>query len=168
LSTPLEHEARDASAQRLHKVVRADPALLRRLRRPLTTGQKLQLAVEILAAYVRVRRALGRAPLPEQLALLRRGVNAPEVPAWQMPEQHIQAARLGRAVARVLPRLPGDTRCLTQALVLTHLLGRRGIGSTLEIAVAPGDDFVAHAWVEHGGVPLLRAEDPGFNQLCRL
>jgi hypothetical protein len=168
LSHTLEHEARDASAQRLREVVRADAALRRRIRRPLTTSEKLRLITEILFAYARVRRGLGRAPLPQLLALLRRGVTDPEVPAWQVPEQHIQAARLGRAVARLLPRLPGDTRCLTQALVLTDLLGRRRIGSTLAIAVAPSGDVQAHAWVEHGGVPLLRAESPGFGRLVGL
>ena len=52
--------------------------------------------------------------------------------------------------------------------MLTDLLGKRAIGSKLGIAVAPGDDFVAHACVEHRGVPLLRAEDPGLGRLVCL
>ena len=72
LSHTLEHEAHDASAQRLRKVVQADAALRDRLRHPRTTGQKLRLATEILVGYARVRRARSRAPLPEQLGLLRR------------------------------------------------------------------------------------------------
>jgi hypothetical protein len=42
-----------------------------------------------------------------------------------------------------------------RSLVLTALLSRRGIASTLVIGVRPGGEFGAHAWVEHEGAPLL-------------
>ena len=131
--------------------------------------EKGRLAAEIAAAYVRVRRLIHRRPIVELLGDLRAGVEDPGTPAELAAEEHRRALRLGRAVTRVLPRLPGDTRCLTQALVLTSLLARRRIGSTLLIAVAPGEDQLhAHAWLEHGGAPVLPGDGPGYGRLVRL
>ena len=76
-----------------------------------------------------------------------------------------EARRLGRAVIRTLDPLPGDTRCLVRSLVLTRLLARRGIASTLVIGARTTPGFLAHAWVEHRGVAVL---DPGGGQFARL
>jgi hypothetical protein len=78
------------------------------------------------------------------------------------------ARQLGRAVTRVLGLLPGDTRCLVRSLVLTRLLARRGAQSKLVIGTRTGPDFLAHAWVECGGVPVLSAGDGSFARLAEL
>ena len=59
------------------------------------------------------------------------------------------------AVARTLRLLPTDSRCLMRSLVLSALLARRGIDSSLVIGVRTAEAFGAHAWVEHEGRPLL-------------
>lgn len=160
--------ARDDSAAGLVDAVRADPALRHRARRRLGLTEKVRLAVEILATYVRVRRGVHVVALPDLLAALRRGVVDRETPARSLPGEHVTAVRLGRAVMGTMSWLPGDTRCLTRSLVLTTILARRDIGSTLLIAVAPEGEFRAHAWVEHGGVPVLPADEPGFGRLVAL
>ena len=161
-------DARREAAARAAQTVRDDARLRERAARRLRTGEKLRLSAEILVAYVRVRRRISARPLPELLAFLRGGVLDSGVPAALAAEEHVTAVRLGRATARALRRLPGDTRCLTQSLVLTALLARRGIGSRLVIAVSPGGTFAAHAWVEHGGVPVLPAEGAGYGELAAL
>ena len=67
------------------------------------------------------------------------------------------ALYLAHAVGRVLAPIPRRSRCLVQSLVLTKMLARRGISSSLVIAVAPGPQLEAHAWVESGQIPLLAA-----------
>ena len=47
---------------------------------------------------------------------------------------------------------PVTATCLQKALVLSWLLGKRGIPSTLQIGVARnGDVLTAHAWLEYNG-----------------
>lgn len=166
-STPVS-AARDDPAARLVEVLRADPALREQAHRRLEGPEKARLALEILFTYARRRRRIRALALPDLLAVLRGGVVDRQIPAWRVPGEHVAAVRVGRAVARMLPSLPGDTRCLTQALVLTELLARRGIGSTLVISAAPGEEFTAHAWLEHGGMPVLPADGPGFGRLVSL
>jgi hypothetical protein len=131
----------------------------------LSHAARLKLAVEIVAGYVQARRALRRAPIADVVAELRRrqpattestGVN----PLWE-------AHRLGLAVNRLLAHLPGDTRCLARSLVLTRLLAGRGIEAKLVIGARSGPDFLAHAWVEHAGEPVLDPGD-GFGRLVEL
>jgi hypothetical protein len=155
-------------AERLLQTVRADPALRARAARRLGVTEKIGLAAELVAAYVGVRVRVRRVPLASLLARLRSGVVDSGIPAGQAAAEHVQAVRLGRAVRKALAHVPGDTRCLTQSLVLTTLLARRGIGSTMMLAAATGDEFRAHAWVEHGGVPVLPAEGPSFVRLVAL
>ncbi|MDQ3721870.1 MAG: lasso peptide biosynthesis B2 protein [Actinomycetota bacterium] len=150
------------------EAVRGDAVLRERARRRLRAAEKLRLGAEIIVTYALVRRRISALPLPELLTFLRRGVVDSGAPASQAPDEHVTAVRLARATTRLLHRLPGDTRCLTQSLVLAALLARRGIGSKLLIAVVPGQAFEAHAWVEHGGVPVLPAEKAGFQQLAKL
>jgi hypothetical protein len=139
-----------------------------RYKSPFSLLQKVSLAAEVLVTYVRVRLLLRRIDLREGVAALR---SVPER-ARRRPEHSeldAQAAgiRLGRAIVRTLSPLPLDSRCLMCSLVLTRLLARRGIDSSLIIAVrsAPEVDFGAHAWVEHAGLPLL---EPGDEELGRL
>jgi Transglutaminase-like superfamily len=126
----------------------------------LPVARKIGLALEILRSYVHVRRELRRATLPEALERLRApgsGTASPE-----------ETARLARAVRRTLRLLPTDTRCLSQSLVLTALLARRGVASTLVIGVSPGESFGAHAWVERQGIPLLPPYEAEFQRLVEL
>jgi len=132
--------------------------------RRLRPSVKASLAVEILATYVRVRRALRTTDIRTVIAGLRRGV----VGATPGPDDLAVATRLGRAVARVLAPIPARSRCLVQSLVLTRMLARRGIDSALVIGVAPGSSFAAHAWVEAQSVRLLPAEGGVFSPLVRL
>jgi transglutaminase superfamily protein len=126
----------------------------------LRVGHKIGLALEIIWAYVRVRRELRRATLPEALERLRAPGSRTASPE--------EIARLARAVRRTLRLLPTDTRCLSQSLVLTALLARRGIPSTLVIGVSPGESFGAHAWVENHGVPLSPPFEAEFQRLVEL
>ena len=132
--------------------------------RPL--AERIRLGAEILALYVRVRWLLRRAGLEETLRILR----APGVPQSGLSpvDEARLGLRLGGAVMRVVDRLPVDSRCLTHALVLVSLLHRRGVAAAVVIGVRPGEDFGAHAWVEHGGHALLQRRQNDFSPLVRL
>lgn len=71
-------------------------------------------------------------------------------------------------MVRTLTVLPADSRCLMRSLVLTGLLARRGISSSLIIGVRLEPEFAAHAWVEYGGEPLLPPGDPSLGRLTEL
>ncbi len=130
--------------------------------RPLSVTAKAALAGEIAVSYVRARWLLRREGLPRALERLRAVAPAATTVAGATDE------RLARAVERTLRRLPADSRCLMQSLVLTRLLARRGRQSRLVIGVSPTGDFSAHAWVERGGVPLLPAHERQFGRLAEL
>jgi len=133
----------------------------------LSPSERARLAVEILAAYAQARRELRRAPIAEAVASLRSAPQfEPPGPAGESALQ--EARRLGRAVNRLLAFVPGDTRCLARSLVLTRLLARRGIPAKLVIGARAAPDFLAHAWVEYGGDPVLAAGDGSFGRLVEL
>lgn len=122
----------------------------------MSIPQKVALASEILVAYARVRRRMRRDDIRDVVASIRSGptsrtapVEAGSVNDW------LTAARLANAVTCTLRPLPTDTRCLAQSLVLLWLLSRRAIASTLVIGAHTRPQFEAHAWIEHGGRPLL-------------
>ena len=129
--------------------------------RPLALREKLGLVAEILLAYARTRWWLRRRDLPGALRELRS-------PGSRLPastDAIRTGRRLGRAVVQTLALLPTDSRCLTRSLVLTNLLARRGIESSLVLGVRPGESFAAHAWVEHDSAALL---SPGEFESRRL
>jgi len=132
----------------------------------LSHAERLRLAAEILFAYARARRALRRAPIGDAVAELR-SRSAP-CSAGPAPATLDEARRLGRAVTRLLALVPGDTRCLVRSLVLTRLLARRGIPAKLVIGARAGPEFLAHAWVEHAGDPVLVPGDESFGRLVEL
>lgn len=125
---------------------------------------RLRLAAEIVAAYVQARRELRRAPIASVLETLR----AQSPPARRTGGGLEEARRLGSIVARVLQLLPGDTRCLARSLVLTRLLARRGIPAKLVIGARATPEFLAHAWVEFDGQPVLSPGDGSFGRLTEL
>jgi hypothetical protein len=131
----------------------------------LSNTARAQLGVEILAAYAESRRALRRAPIETVVAGLRSQAPAARQPA---ADSLREARRLGRAVGRLLSHMPGDTRCLIRSLVLTRLLASRSIESKLVIGARTTPDFLAHAWVEHDGEPVLDPGDDSFGRLVEL
>ena len=131
----------------------------------LSHPARLRLAVEILMAYMQARRSLRRAPIATVVERLRSQTRATATP----PHNSLaEALRLGRAVARMLSYVPGDTRCLARSLVLTRLLARRGIDAKLVIGARTAPQFLAHAWVEHDGTPVLDPGDDSFGRLVEL
>ena len=75
---------------------------------------------------------------------------------------------LNWAITRAARFIPAAS-CLTQALSLQVLLGRRGLGSRLCIGVRKGqhDKFEAHAWVERGGRVVIGGEPQAGGQITR-
>jgi hypothetical protein len=135
--------------------------------RLLALSEKLRLVAEVLGAYARARRAMSGNDVRSALRDLR-GQPPPTGPAALDPETYGQALRLGSVVSRVCRPLPVDSRCLMQSLVLTSLLSRRGIGSSLVIAVRGGEKFGAHAWVELGDTALLPSGSETYERLVEL
>jgi len=135
--------------------------------RQLRLGERARLALEILAAYLRARRALRRAPIASVMSTLR--AQPARAPIAGAGERTLwEARRLGYAVARTLALVPGDTRCLVRSLVLTRLLARRGIPAKLVIGARAAPEFLAHAWVEYEGDPVLSPGDGSFGRLVEL
>jgi Transglutaminase-like superfamily len=134
--------------------------------RPLAPLERARLGLEIVAAYARASLELRRVPIEEVMARLRAAGSQPD-PAHDAAELE-EARRLGGAVVRTLRFLPGDTRCLRRSLVTVRLLARRGIAAQLVIGARTAPDFLAHAWVEHDGVPVLSAGGGSFGRLVEL
>ena len=133
--------------------------------RPLGPAERGRLAAEILAAYLGARRELGRSPIETVVDRLRAEA---ERPRREGAQTLAEARRLGRAVSRTLALAPGDTRCLIRSLVLIRLLSRRGLVARLVIGARAEPDFLAHAWVEHGGEPVLPTGEGSFGRLVEL
>jgi hypothetical protein len=108
---------------------------------------------------------LRRAPIDSVVKSLRAKSPTEGVPSQ---ESLAEALRLGRAVTRLLRFVPGDTRCLARSLVLTRLLADRDIQAKLVIGARTQPAFLAHAWVEHAGDPVLDPGDESFGRLVEL
>jgi hypothetical protein len=140
---------------------------LEEAKRPLPPLLKVRLAAEVLATYARVRWLVARNDLPTTLEALRgaNGIPAPgpgdEELVWEIGQ------RLGWITSRTLTPVPGDSRCLMRSLVLTRLMARRGIPTTLIIGAQIEQGFQAHAWVERRGLPLL-SPGTGYGRLVEL
>jgi Transglutaminase-like superfamily len=128
--------------------------------------ERVRLIAEIVAAYIQARRELRRVPIEPVVAALRSDCSLP--PLVDGSSALEEARRLGWIVARTLALLPGDTRCLARSLVLTRLLARRGIPAKLVIGAHAAPDFLAHAWVECDGTPVLSPGDGSFARLVEL
>ena len=127
--------------------------------------KRARLVGEVLATYQRARRLMRNTDLATALGELR----AHEPSGGPEPADSLfVAARLGRAVTLVLARLPTDKRCLIRSLVLSSMLARRQIPASLVLGVRPdaSEPFLAHAWVEHEGIPVTH--DQGYNRLHEL
>ena len=134
--------------------------------RPLAPLERARLGLEIVVAYAKASRELRRVPIEEVMSRLRMAESPRS--AGDDPAELEEARRLGGAVVRTLRFLPGDTRCLRRPLVTVRLLARRGIASRLVIGARTAPDFLAHAWVEHDGKPVLSMLDGSFGRLVEL
>jgi transglutaminase superfamily protein len=130
--------------------------------------ERAGLAFEIVAAYLQARRELRRAPIASVIETLRAESPPPETAPTRAAAQLEEARRLGWVVARTLKLMPGDTRCLARSLVLTRLLARRGISAKLVIGAQAAPNFLAHAWVECDGQPVLSPGDGSLGRLVEL
>jgi hypothetical protein len=130
--------------------------------------RRIALTIEILWTYCTVRWAIKGDDLPRAVARLRRDFEETQGAAQAEDDRHGAASRLGYVVSSVLRLLPTDSRCLMRSLVLTRLLARRGVPSTLIIGVSAAPEFAAHAWVEYAGSPLLPSYGPMFARLVEL
>ncbi len=78
-------------------------------------------------------------------------------------DENLPRRRLARAVVRGAARLPGESRCLAQAMALQWMLRRRGLGGVIHLGVLPGDKRGGlddlHAWVTHANEVLVGASD---------
>jgi Transglutaminase-like superfamily len=133
---------------------------------PLARATKAALGVEILTAYARVRWLLWRCDLVTTLKQLRADGDGPASRA--LGHDDLDGRRLGSAVGRTLRVLPTDSRCLMRSLVLSSLLARRQIDSSLVIGVRSAPSFAAHAWVEHDGEALLPDGEEHYLRLVEL
>lgn len=134
---------------------------------PLRLSDRARLAVEILRTWGQVHRLPWRRDLPATVGVLRE-VDRVEPPPEDDELAHLLSMRLGYAVTRTLPYVPGENRCLMRSLVLTRILARRGIDSTVILGVRPAPDFGSHAWVEQDGRPVLPPLGRGFTKLLEL
>lgn len=147
------------------KEIASQPVRMLATRR-LRPRERATLAREIVVAYVHARRSL-RSPILEAVERLRAQPDG-EPSGVASGGGNEEARRLGRAVMMTLRFLPGDTRCLVRSLVLTRLLARRGIAAKLVIGARAEPDFLAHAWVEHNGCPVLPRGQDSFLRLVEL
>ena len=84
-------------------------------------------------------------------------------PESRGPEDAERACAIARVVGVVAGRGPVHATCLRRALLVSWILRREGIASVLRIGVRrEGDELLAHAWVEHNGVPLGEDDDPAL------
>jgi hypothetical protein len=133
--------------------------------RPAWSGARRgALVLEIVWTYARVRWWLARLDLPAAVAAAR-GQDRLD---GRGPDPYREGVRLGFAVSRTLALLPSDSRCLFRSLVLTALLARRRVPTSLVIGVRPAPDFGAHAWVEHAGRALTAAGPREYRRLAEL
>jgi hypothetical protein len=114
---------------------------------------RVRLGVEILTAYVRVRRLLRSHEPAVAIAMLRQQAKRETAPS-EPDTQLILGWRLAHAVNVALTPLPTDVRCLSRSLTLLAIMERRGLQPKLIISVRP-QPFSAHAWIEFHGQPLL-------------
>ena len=126
--------------------------------------RKLRLALEILWAYVIVRWSLRRRGVTTTLESARCPTG---VIALDGGSSRATAERLAVGVQKTLGVMPLDSRCLIRSLVLTRLLARRGLDSTVVFAAKTKPEFMAHSWVEFRGIPLLPTGD-GLHRIKEL
>ncbi len=127
-------------------------------------GWRALVALEVLAAYPRLRRRLERDGIVPAVELARSGAPLMVEDAAAVAD----AKRLGQATQRLLALLPGSPSCLMESLVLLRLLSRRGAAARIVLALDPDEKTAAHAWVEIAREPVLPPAGQGFARLAEL
>ena len=133
------------------------------LPRPLRSLRRLPLCAEAALCLLAVEGLLRLAGL----VAIDRVLGATHAMAAGRLRSGAHARRLFLAVATAARRLPGEHRCLAQALTAQPLLGRRGVRASLAIGVragapgaarlptvvplAAGGGLFAHAWLQLRG-----------------
>jgi len=128
--------------------------------------QRTLLGAEILTAYARVRWLLRSQNASDAIASLRAHARRHAIPD-QPGADLVIAYRLAHAVVVTLTPVPMDATCLFRSLTLLTVLERRNIRPKLVISVRP-EPFVAHAWVELHGAPLLPDVQPDHERFAEL
>jgi hypothetical protein len=103
----------------------------------------------------------------------RRWLGAPVAAQASDPRLQLDAnlaqRRLARAVVRASGHLPGQSRCLAQAMALHWMLRRRRLGGVLHIGILHGEARGTlndlHAWVTRLGEVLVGGDDTSHNAL---
>jgi len=114
------------------------------------SGPERLLLLRVAALQCAIRLALRLLPFRRVIAVVNRLSNTRlhgRARTRFTPEQ------LACAVSTTSGRLFRDAPCLTQALAVKVLYGRRGLPASVRIGVRrlPESGFQAHAWVESGG-----------------
>ena len=131
-------------------------------------GERAQLAAEIVLAYLRAAPRAAAGPDRRRRRAAARGGH-PAAPAPAAPGAGGSAAPRLAPWSRILtPRCPATPAACAARWSCTQLLARRGIPARLVIGARAGPDFLAHAWVEHDGVPVLSPGDGSFGRLVEL
>lgn len=134
----------------------------------LTPIAKLRLSLEVLVAYARVRWVMRRGgrDTAEGVATLRSYARRHRIDGGPITEL-TAGWRLANATVKTLTPVPADSRCLFRSLTLLTLMERRGLSPTLVIGVR-SMPFLAHAWIELHGEPLLWTGDEEYARLKEL
>jgi Transglutaminase-like superfamily len=105
--------------------------------------------IEAWILFVAMDLALRMMPFKALLACLNASRLKRETNAHAL---HPSLPRLIYLVISAGRAVPVSVTCLKQALVLSWLLGRRGLRTTIQIGVSSqGGTFTAHAWLEKQG-----------------
>ena len=93
------------------------------------------------------------------------GTETPEM------EQRKKIALVARRVARVVERVPWESKCLVQAMVVQRLLRDYCIESTLYLGVGrnkeDNDKMVAHAWLRSGPYYVIGGRGEGYATVAK-
>lgn len=127
-------------------------AKLRRL-----TGRERALLLQAWLLLLLADLALRALPFSFVLRYCRRPGGVRGNPA---ADPSLPALRVASLVEKAGRYCPAGTSCLKEALVLSHLLARRGVPTRLRIGVGrQAEAFAAHAWLEQDGRVILGGKD---------
>jgi hypothetical protein len=120
----------------------------RRRRLLIEAGSALVVARIVIATlpFPRIARWLGPFTAPDIISPMKYASQADRDMLHGVAWALVTAAR----------NLPGETRCLAQAIAGRAMCRRRGLASVVHMGAEPGQrtDIETHAWLDSGGVAL--------------
>ena len=127
-----------------------------------TSSSRKFLLVEALFALALARIAMALIPFRSIAAWL--GTAGAESSSAATSDELRAAEEIGWAVGVLGRRVPGDGRCLAQALAATRMLRHRGLEGTVTFGVREGASagFDAHAWLRMGSCVVTGG--PGYQE----